>query len=79
MMPRIPRCSRPIVWSAGVSRLRSLYPFARPYVARILLSLVITIAFTVFGILPPLVMRFFVDKVIEHRDLSSRARGFGHG
>jgi len=48
-----------------VSRLRSLYPFARPYVARILLSLVITIAFTVFGILPPLVMRFFVDKVIE--------------
>jgi len=48
-------------------RLKELYQFVRPYRGRLLLALAGMSVFTLFNVLPPLLMKFFVDRVLTSR------------
>lgn len=50
-----------------MSTLRQLYCFFKPYRLRIILAILGTGAFTLLGLMPPLLMRFLVDRVAKPR------------
>jgi subfamily B ATP-binding cassette protein MsbA len=51
-----------------MKKFRTLYGYLRPYRRRLLLAFAGTAAFTVFSLLPPLLMRRLIDKVLRpHR------------
>lgn len=49
-------------------RFRELIHFLRPYRGRLLVAFIGTAVFTVFSVLPPLVMRHFVDHVLTPQE-----------
>ena len=48
-----------------MKHLRSLYPYARRYRHRLIGALIGTGVFTLLSVLPPLVMRYMLDRVVE--------------
>ncbi len=49
-------------------RLRELYRFIRPFRGRIIAALIGMVVFTLLNVLPPLLMRYLVDKVLQPRN-----------
>lgn len=53
-----------------MSKLKELFTYLRPFRTKLILALIGTAVFTLLSVLPPLVMRYFVDHVLSPRDWS---------